>query len=98
MNILFGLWLKYFNGLQIHRTAWLREADVKSDGFGFQAELLIKTIKDGKSYIQVPTIHTERPGGGETKIFKTKNIKSVTATVADLFVWRTRRALKGRRN
>jgi cellulose synthase/poly-beta-1,6-N-acetylglucosamine synthase-like glycosyltransferase len=97
MNLIFGLRLKYFNGLQIHRTAWLKDADVKSDGFGFQAELLIKAIKEGSSYIQVPTIHTERPGGGETKIFKTKNVKSVTATVVDLFVWRIRQALKGKR-
>lgn len=98
MNILFCMNLKYFNGLQIHRTDWLQEADIKSDGFGFQAELLIKAIKDGRSYLQVPTIHTERPGGGETKVFKMKNVRSVTRTMAELFLWNINRALRGKRS
>jgi glycosyltransferase involved in cell wall biosynthesis len=93
MNVLFCMHLKYFNGLQIHRTEWLRDADVSSEGFGFQAELLIKAIKEGHSYLEVPTIHTERPGGGETKIFKTKNIRSVARTVVVLFWWNIKRAL-----
>jgi glycosyltransferase involved in cell wall biosynthesis len=96
MNILFGMHLRYFNGLQIHRTEWLRRADVKSDGFGFQAELLIRAIKEGQSYLEVPTIHTERPGGGETKIFKIKNVRSVARTVAGLFWWNIRRILGGK--
>lgn len=94
MNILFCMRLKYFNGLQIHKTKWLQHANIKSEGFGFQAELLIKAIKGGCSYLQIPTIHTERPGGGETKIFKMKNIRSVTRTVADLFLWNIKRTLK----
>jgi glycosyltransferase involved in cell wall biosynthesis len=95
LNVLFCTRLKYFNGLQIHRTEWLQRADVKSDGFGFQAELLIKAIKEGHSFLQVPTIHTERPGGGKTKIFKMKNIGSVMRTVVRLFLWNIRRAFDG---
>ena len=98
MNILFCLRLKYFNGLQVHRTDWLKQANIRSEGFGFQAEQLIMAIKDGLSYLQVPTIHTERPGGGETKIFKMKNIGSVTCTVAALFLWNIKRALRGKRS
>lgn len=96
MNLLFGLRLRYFNGLQIHRTAWLRQADIKSDGFGFQAELLLKAIKEGHDYLEVPTIHTERPGGGETKIFKFKNVVSVIRTVFSLFIWQVKRAWRGK--
>jgi cellulose synthase/poly-beta-1,6-N-acetylglucosamine synthase-like glycosyltransferase len=98
VNILFVMHLKYFNGLQVHKTEWLQHADVTSDGFGFQAELLIKAIKEGRTYLQVPTIHTERPGGGETKIFKLKNIRSVVTTVADIFLWNIKGALSGRRS
>lgn len=98
MNVLFWMHLRYFNGLQIHRTEWLQRADIRSDGFGFQAELLIKAIKQGYSYVQVPTIHTERPGGGETKIFKFKNVRSVARTVAGLFLWNLKRALGRTRN
>ncbi|HTQ37464.1 MAG TPA: glycosyltransferase family 2 protein [Pirellulales bacterium] len=98
MNILFCMRLKYFNGLQIHKTAWLRQLNASSDGFGFQAELLIKAIKEGNTYVQVPTIHTERPGGGETKIFKMKNIRSVVRTMAGLYVWNIKRILSRKRS
>lgn len=97
MNLLFCMSLKYFNGLQIHRTKWLQQANIKSDGFGFQAELLIKSIKEGCSYLEVSTTHTERPGGGKTKIFKMNNIRSVTCTVTELFIWNIKRALRGKR-
>jgi len=98
VNILFLMHLRYFNGLQVHKTEWLQRADVKSGGFGFQAELLIKAIKEGRTYLEVPTIHTERPGGGETKIFKLKNIRSVVTTVAGIFMWNIKGALSGRRS
>jgi glycosyltransferase involved in cell wall biosynthesis len=98
LNLLFRMRLKYFNGLQIHSTEWLQQADVRSDGFGFQAELLVKSIKEGARYLEVPTTHTERPGGGETKIFKMKNIRSVVRTVVELFLWNVKRALRGKRS
>jgi len=97
MNLLFSMHLKYFNGLQIHKTEWLQRSDLQSDGFGFQAELLIKAIKEGHSYLEVPTFHTERPGGGKTKIFKMKNIQSVARTVIDLLLWNLKRILLSRK-
>lgn len=97
MNFLFGMRLKYFNGLQIHKTEWLQKANIQSDGFGFQAELLIKAIKEGYSYLQVPTVHTERPGGGHTKIFKLKNIRSVMRTVIELIRWNFKRGLRAKK-
>jgi len=81
LNLIFNLDLRYFNGLQIHQTEWLKNIEIKSTGFGFQAELLIKAFRDGKSYVEVPYIHRERPGGGATKIFKPKNIFSVVRTI-----------------
>lgn len=91
MNVLFCMRLRYFNGLQIHRTSWLQKASAESSGFGFQAELLIKAIKEGLSYREVPTIHTERPGGGATKIFKVSNICSVGTTMTKLLCWNVKR-------
>lgn len=87
MNLIFCLNLKYFNGIQIHQTEWLRNLKLKSTGFGFQAELLIKAIKDGKSYVEVPYRHIERPGGGATKAFKLANIISVIKTILHLYFW-----------
>jgi glycosyltransferase involved in cell wall biosynthesis len=86
LNAIFGYRLKYFNGLQVHRTAWLREVELVSSGFGFQAELLIHALRNGMSYEEVPTLHQERPGGGVTKIFRLKNLVSVARTVLHLLL------------
>ncbi len=88
MNVFFRLSLKYYNGIQIHKTEWLKKIKLNSTGFGFQSELLIKAIKEGKTYIEVPYIHVERPGGGATKIFKPKNIWSVLKTIIHLAFWK----------
>lgn len=85
MNFIFHLDLKYFNGIQIHQTEWLKDVSIESSGFGFQAELLIKSIKDDKSYVEVPYMHIERLGGGATKIFKLKNIISIMKTIYQLY-------------
>jgi hypothetical protein len=87
MNFLFRLNLGYFNGIQVHKTEWLKNLKLNSVGFGFQSELLIKAIKEGKTYVEIPYVHVERPGGGATKVFKLKNIFSVIKTIFHLFFW-----------
>jgi len=86
LNALLRLDLKYYNGLQVHQTDWIKHVQIKSSGFGFQAEVLVAAINDGKSYLQVPTAYVERPGGGVTKIFKLKNILSVLRTISRLWL------------
>lgn len=60
LNTVSGLRIGYFNGLPIHRTALVRSLDIRSDGFGFQGEILIKLIKKGHSYIEVPVEGAEK--------------------------------------
>lgn len=97
LNFLFRLNLRYYNGLQIHRTGWLRGIELRSRGFSFQAELLIRALREGRSYVEVPTQHRERPKGGKTKIFKLKNLVSVVSTVAALWSERLPEGPRSRR-
>jgi glycosyltransferase involved in cell wall biosynthesis len=60
LNAVSGLQIGYFNGLPIHRTALVRGLDIRSDGFGFQGEILIKLIKKGHSYVEVPVEGAEK--------------------------------------
>lgn len=53
LNFVFGLRLKYYNGLSVHRRDLVSLIHVKSSGFGFQGELLIKLIKSGCSYVEI---------------------------------------------
>ena len=84
LNFLLGFDLRYYNGPQIHETAWLRKLELENSGFGFQAEVLVRALKEGKNYIEVPVVCVERPGGGVTKSFKLKNICSVIRTIIRL--------------
>ncbi|MGA2138769.1 MAG: glycosyltransferase family 2 protein [Verrucomicrobiia bacterium] len=53
LNLLFGLRLCYYNGYAIHRLKLLRSIEITSTGFGYQAEILVKQIKLGHSYVEV---------------------------------------------
>ncbi len=87
MNSIFRLNLKYFNGIQIHVSEWMKRLDLYSDGFGFFAEIVIKAVREGRSYLEVPYKHRERPSGGVTKIFRVKNIEFVIKTIIHLYLW-----------
>jgi len=53
LNLFAGLKLRYYNGLAVHRVDAVRELDIKTDRFGFQGEILIKLIRQGRSYVEV---------------------------------------------
>lgn len=84
LNGLFGYRMRYYNGLQLYRTAWLRELPLTSRGFGFQAETLLAALREGMRVVQVPTDYIERPDGGVTKAFRLKNVTSVLGTIWQL--------------
>lgn len=83
MNFLFNLHLRYYNGNTIYRTVMLRELDVTSTDFAYNAEILIKLIRSGRSYKE----HGIRISPtGKTAIFGLKNILSVLRTICRLFL------------
>ena len=63
-----GYRLKYYNGLQIHPAAVLKSIRIDSAGYGFQAEVLVKSLRLTHTYIEVPMDLTERTKG-ESKAF-----------------------------
>ncbi len=75
--------LQYYNGLQIHRTAVLRSLSIESTGYGFQAEVLVKSLKCSRTFVEVPMELTERVHGG-SKAFRLKNVKDVLQTLMRL--------------
>jgi hypothetical protein len=83
VNLITRRGLRYYNGLQIHRAAILKSLRIESQGYGFQAEVLVKALRLSNSYIEVPMDLTERVKG-ESKAFRVKNFVDV---------WRTLRLL-----
>jgi glycosyltransferase involved in cell wall biosynthesis len=94
VNTLFGLHLRYFNGGVIHRTRLLRQVAQKTDGFAYQAEILVRLLKSGATYVEVGCEMVGR-GAGSTSAFKAKNVVSVVSTLGTLF-WEVRLGRAGR--
>jgi dolichol-phosphate mannosyltransferase len=86
LNALFGLRVRYYNGTVIHRTANLKSLPIKTSSFAYQAEILIKLLSAGKSFVEVP-IQIEPPKEGRrSRAFRWKNMVQVGRTLGDLFL------------
>lgn len=92
INTLFGLNIRYYNGLVVHRRDILNQIRITTDGFAYQAEALVKLLKKGCSYVEVgtPTIPRE---GGKSKALRLNNLYSVLKTILCL-----KRELNSKRN
>jgi glycosyltransferase involved in cell wall biosynthesis len=88
LNLIFGRRMRYYNGLNIYPVDFLRGAPVTTFGFGFQAEVLLKALAAGLSYVEIGLPIDERAAGG-SKAVRIRNILSVVTTVLRL-AWRLR--------
>lgn len=77
VNLSFGMNLNYTNGTVIYNTAVLREIELKSKGFFYQAELLIRLIRAGYLYAETPHFLSQR-NAGQTKALTLKSLWEVT--------------------
>ena len=94
LNLLFGLRVRYYNGTVIHRTANLKALPVKTSSFAYQAEILIKLLCAGKSFVEVPIRIDPPKEGRRSRAFRWKNMVQVGRTLGDLFMdLRVRRPL-----
>ena len=80
VNLITWRHLTYYNGLQIHKAPILRNLHIQSRGYGFQAEVLVKSLRLAKSYVEVPMGLIEREKG-ESKAFRVKNVLDVLHTL-----------------
>src|SRR5499427_2694546 len=53
LNLIFGKTVRYYNGLTIYPAEYFSRDPVRSAGFGFQAEALIKAIAAGYSFLEI---------------------------------------------
>jgi len=77
INISFGTSLNYMNGTVIYNTAVLKEIRHHSTGFFYQTETLIRLIRAGYLYAEVPHFLQYR-GFGQTKALSPRSLWNVT--------------------
>jgi len=84
INIAFGLNMKYYNGMCYFKTDMVKKVPVSTHGFAYMTEILVKLLKSGVGFVEVPMINRARERGA-TKAFRIKNIVSVFKTFIRLF-------------
>ena len=77
VNLITRRRLKYYNGLQIHTAPVLKSLRIQSSGYGFQSEVLVKSLHRARTVIEVPMDLIEREKG-ESKAFRLKNVVDVS--------------------
>ena len=80
VNLITRRRLHYYNGLQIHAAPVLKSLTIQSSGYGFQSEVLVKSLRRSQTVIEVPMDLTER-AKGESKAFRLKNFIDVFRTL-----------------
>jgi dolichol-phosphate mannosyltransferase len=80
VNLITRRRLKYYNGLQIHPAPVLKSVKIQSTGYGFQSEVLVKSLRRSKTVVEVPMDLIEREKG-ESKAFRLKNFVDVLRTL-----------------
>ena len=84
INTAFGLNMRYYNGGCYFRISMVKKVPVYTHGFSYMTEILVKLLKSGASFIEVPMINRVRERGA-TKAFRIKNIVSVFKTFLTLY-------------
>lgn len=77
INLSFGTTLNYMNGTVLYRKSILEGLELKAKGFFYQTELLIKCIRNGYLYAEVPYALLQR-ATGRSKATSLKSLKNVT--------------------
>ncbi|PHR89708.1 MAG: hypothetical protein COA78_35700 [Blastopirellula sp.] len=84
LNTIFRLDIGYYNGGSLHRRDLVRQVNLETSGFGFQAELLVKLIRSGVSYTQVEVVGAEL--SQKSAAITPRNFASVLRTFYRLIV------------
>ena len=85
VNTLFNLQVNYYNGSVIHRTDLIRQVDIRTNSFAYEAEALVKLLKQGYSYREVP-YRSATYDGMFSNAMKPKNLLGVFKALAQLYL------------
>ena len=83
INTTFGLTLNYTNGTVVYKRELLKDISHREKGFFYQVEALIKCIKKGALYAEVPYMLSTR-STGKSKAMSLKSLKNVMAGYLNL--------------
>lgn len=84
VNLLFGLRLRYFQGPCVYPTALAQALPMSTQGFAFLTEMLLRTVKAGYSYAEIP-MHILPRRYGRSSALSVRNVAAAATIVVRLF-------------
>lgn len=91
VNLISGYRLRYYNGLAVLRRWDVMRWHTNYHGFGFQADMLVRLLDQGRTYVEIPVTVNER-AAGRSSALTLRNVLSVGHTLLDLVIRRVGRA------
>ncbi|RDI48141.1 glycosyltransferase family 2 protein [Aquicella lusitana] len=90
VNLISGFSIKYYNGCPVFKRTDIMRWHVEATGLGYQAELIIRLLRQGKSYIEVAVDGFDREGSVS---FRLRNVLSVCHSIVKISLSRLRVAV-----
>jgi dolichol-phosphate mannosyltransferase len=90
VNLISGNSLRYYNGCPLFKRHDVLRWHVEVTGLGYQAEFLTRLLREGKSYVEVPSIGYDREGSGSLNL---RNVLSVSHSLIKIGLGRLRVSL-----
>ncbi len=94
VNRLFGTAFSYTNGTNVFRTEVLRRFPIRTDGFSYQTEAVVKAVRSGVGFVEVG-IEIKAREFGTSKAFSWRNLRDVAIALGWLW-WEVRVAARRR--
>jgi hypothetical protein len=85
MNLLFSVRMRYYTGPCVYESAVAKQFTMKAQGSLFVAELLVRLLRAGQTYVEVGLQPLPR-SSGSTKTFRLRNVVDVFLSVMRLFL------------
>jgi dolichol-phosphate mannosyltransferase len=85
LNLLFNVRLRYYTGPCVYRAAAAKTLRPITQGSMIVPELVLRLIKAGETYVELPLQPNPRTSG-RTKTFRLTNVASVVRSVVRLFI------------
>lgn len=100
LNLLFWQRIRYYGTGALVKTEQLRRFRIRTNSYGFNAEMIIKMVRSGCSYVQVGVCDRHDDTGRKTKAFRWQNVRGIAAFLArtwwDVYVARNYRTDEAR--
>lgn len=87
VNLITGFSIKYYNGCPVYLRKDVMRWHVEATGLGYQAELITRLLREGRSYIEIPLVGYDREGSSSLRI---RNVISVLHSLLKLALGRLR--------